>query len=209
MKNRSTIWLFVVLVFVVPFAAYFGLKWYNQYYHQLPVLSELKPEITAGQQVVLTNQDNQPISLDKWKNKIVVVDFFFTRCPSICPKMTTNLQRVRTRFANDSNIQLVSITVDPENDSAFQLRRYAERFKLDLQYWELLTGNKKEIYRIARNGFKVAATDGDGGPGDFIHSEQFILLDPQLRIRGYYKGTDDDQVDQMILDIKKLKHENE
>jgi protein SCO1/2 len=193
----------------VAFAAWFGLKWYNQYYHRMPVLSELKPEVTGERQVALINQDGQTVLLDKWKDKIVIVDFFFSRCPSICPKMTNNLQRLRHRFAGDSNIQLVSITVDPENDSALQLRRYAERFKLDLQYWELLTGNKKEIYRVARNGFKVAATDGDGGPSDFIHSEQFILLDPQLRIRGYYKGTDNDQVDQLILDIKKLKHENE
>jgi protein SCO1 len=213
MKNRSTIILFVVLVFVLPFVAYFGLQWYNQRFHKLPVYSELK-KAGAMQPGVpddfeLVNQDGDVVSLGDWNDKIIVVDFFFTRCPSICPKMTSSLQRVRKRFRNDSTIYMYSISVDPENDSVAQLRKYAERFKMDLRYWQLLTGDKKEIYRIARNNFKVAATDGDGGPGDFIHSEKLILVDRHQRIRGYYKGTVDEEVDQLIKDIKKLKNEKE
>lgn len=213
MKNKSTIWLFVLLIFILPSAAYFGLQWYNQRYAKLPVFSQLKTAATKDVDVaddfLLVSQDKKNVSLEQLSNKITVVNFFFTRCPSVCPKMTTNLARVRKQYANDSTIYLYSITVDPENDSTAQLQQYAQRFKLDMRYWDLLTGYKKEIYRLARNGFKVAATDGDGGAGDFIHSEQLILVDPQLRIRGYYKGTDGDQVDQLIHDIKKLKHEKE
>jgi protein SCO1/2 len=120
-----------------------------------------------------------------------------------------NLQKLQTRLKTDTTLLINSFTVDPESDSVTQLKEYAIRFQYDLHNWNLLTGAKKDIYRLARNSFDVAATDGDGGETDFIHSEQIILVDKQLRIRGYYKGTDETQVDQLANDIKKLENEKD
>jgi protein SCO1/2 len=105
-------------------------------------------------------------------------------------------------------IRLASITVDPERDNPGVLKNYAQRMKIETGNWDLLTGTKKDIYRMARNSFLAVATDGDGGPEDFIHSEKLVLIDKQKRIRGFYTGTSDQEVKQLIIDIKKLLHEN-
>jgi protein SCO1/2 len=98
--------------------------------------------------------------------------------------------------------------VDPERDNPGVLKNYAQRMKIETGNWDLLTGTKKDIYRMARNSFLAVATDGDGGPEDFIHSEKLVLIDKQKRIRGFYTGTSDQEVKQLIIDIKKLLHEN-
>jgi len=121
--------------------------------------------------------------------------------------MTNSLKKVQQAFKEDE-ILIRSFSVDPERDSVAQLRKYAGQFGINTSNWELLTGDKKEIYKFARNGFMIVATDGDGGPNDFIHSEKLVLIDKQKRIRGYYDGTSGNQVKQLIADIKKLKHEN-
>ncbi|RYG29073.1 MAG: SCO family protein, partial [Chitinophagaceae bacterium] len=138
--------------------------------------------------------------------KIVVVDFFFTHCAAICPRMTAGVKQVQQAFSKDE-LHIASISVDPERDSVGRLRWYQEKFSIDPANWELLTGDKKEIYKMARNSFMVVATDGDGGPADFIHSEKLVLVDKQKRIRGYYNGTDEKEVRALIADIQKLKNE--
>jgi protein SCO1 len=156
----------------------------------------------------LTNQRGEQVSTTKWKNKIVVANFFFTHCPSICPKMTKNLITVQQSYINSDDLLLVSFSVDPERDSAKRLAEYAGKFSIDETKWQLLTGSKKEIYRLARKSFKVTATDGDGGADDFIHSNKLILIDTKKRIRGYYDGADEKETTQLIKDIKKLENEH-
>jgi len=154
------------------------------------------------------NQNGNIFSDKNVDNKIYVADFFFTSCTSICPKMTTNLKLVQDAFKNDITVAIVSFTVDPETDSAQRLKWYADRFEINADKWNLLTGRKQEIYRLARKSFYVSASDGDGGPNDFIHSDKFVLVDKHKQIRGYYTGTEVSSVEQLIHDIKKLENED-
>lgn len=212
MKSKSTIRLFVILVFVLPAAAYAIMNWYENKVQQLPVLGPVMD--SAGKSIAhtisdfsMTNQDGLTVSAADWKNKIVVADFFFTHCPAVCPKLTNSLKKVQESFQTDTQLLFSSFSVDPVRDSVLALKQYSARFNLDTHNWHLLTGDKKEIYKLARNSFMVVATDGDGGPEDFIHSEKLVLIDKQKRIRGYYTGTDAMEVNQLIQDIKKLKNE--
>ena len=143
-----------------------------------------------------------------WKDKIVVADFFFSHCPTICPAMTRNLKKVQAAFKNEGNVLINSFSVDPVRDSATQLKAYSRRMQIDNSNWHLITGDKMGIYRLARESFMIVATDGDGGPGDFIHSEKLVLIDRQKRIRGFYQGTSESDTERLINDIKKLKDEN-
>lgn len=205
--------LFVILVFLIPLSAFAIITWLENRYQQLPVLGGT--EIVNGVEKDFTvmgfefiNQNNKLINESSWDDKIVVVDFFFTHCPSICPAMTSNMKRVQESFQNDENIQLASFTVDPERDNPAKLNAYAKKFSLNEKNWDLLTGKKEDLYRFARKGLFLVTTDGDGGDNDFIHSERLVLIDKQKRIRGYYDGTENDKVNNLINDIKKLKNEN-
>lgn len=208
-----TIKYFLIAVFVLPVTAYMLISWYENKLQKLPVLG--KPEMVNGKMkdhtiaaFSFTDQDGNNYRESNWKNKIVVVDFFFTHCPTICPKMTNSLKVVREACKDDESVMISSFTVDPENDNPEALKNYAEKSGIDNAGWKLLTGDKKEIYKLARNSFFITATDGDGGQGDFIHSENLVLLDRYSRIRGYYDGTSTSSTTQLIRDIKKLKNEN-
>jgi protein SCO1/2 len=120
--------------------------------------------------------------------------------------MTRSLKNVQGLYAGDKELLLTSFSVDPERDSVDQLKQYAEKMNIR-DNWLLLTGSKKEIYMLARNSFLITATDGDGGPQDFIHSELLVLIDKQKRIRGYYNGTLPSEVDNLLRDISRLKKE--
>ena len=212
MKQRFSIWLFFLVVLLLPASIYAVVDWYQSNKSGLPILGE--PQIENGKKTdhtiapfEFTNQENKRVSIDKWKGKIVVADFFFTHCPSICPKMTASLKKVQAAYAGDSTILLSSFTVDPERDSAAQLQHYVQRHSIPTEHWDFLTGDKKELYKLARKSFLIVATDGDGGPEDFIHSDKLILIDPQQRIRGYYSGTEAADVEQLIKNIAKLKKE--
>jgi len=210
MIKNKTIQLFAVLVFVLPAAAYALVNLYEKKIQQLPVYGPVKE--VNGEKVksvvgdfAFINQEGNVISSEIWNNKIVVANFFFSHCPVICPKMTNNLKKVQDEYMEDNNVIISSFSVDPERDSAAQLKIFAQRFSINFSKWHLLTGNKKEIYRFARNEMMIVATDGDGGPSDFIHSEKLVLIDKQKRIRGYYNGTNEEEVKQLIQDIKKIK----
>lgn len=205
MKKSTTIF-FAIMVFIIPVSAWALLNWYEKKIQALPVMGKTKEHRINNFHLI--NQDGKQSSLADWENKIAIVDFFFTHCPSICPQLTKSLQRIQETYKTDSEIFLNSFTVDPERDSSAQLKKYAGKYNLDTRNWNFLTGDKKEIYKLARNSFMIVASDGDGGPEDFIHSEQLVLIDKQKRIRGYYSGTSDNEVNQLITDIKKLKHEN-
>jgi protein SCO1/2 len=197
MRRIYNIWLLAVLL--VPFSLYGLVTWYQSRFSALPVLGPESHQITDFR---LQNQKGQTVSLKDWEDKIVVANYFFAHCPAICPKMVYQLKRVQA-YAGVENLLIASFTVDPERDSTARLKAYAKQHGV-LKKWDLLTGDKKELYRLARNAFLVSATDGDGGPDDFIHSEKLVLIDTQKRIRGFYSGTDETEVNQLIKDIKKL-----
>jgi protein SCO1 len=120
--------------------------------------------------------------------------------------MTRSLKKVQQLYADEKDLLISSFSVDPERDSAARLKEFAERMDIK-DNWQLITGDKKEIYKLARNSFKIVATDGDGGPDDFIHSELLVLVDKEGRIRGYYNGTDGEDVNNLLRDINRLKKE--
>ena len=151
-----------------------------------------------------TNQDGKNINQSLIKNKIWVADFFFTHCGTICPKMSSNLQQVQLEFESNDDVKIISFTCDPLHDNAEQLLNYAHSYNANTKQWQFATGEKQSLYRFARKGLQVVATDGDGGPNDFIHSQNMVLIDKAGYIRGYYDGTDHQQVKQLINDIKKI-----
>lgn len=161
----------------------------------LPVYGDI-PEFS------LVDHHGETINLEKLKGNIWVADFFFTSCAGICPRMTEQMTRVQEAFKNNPKVKLVSFTVDPETDSVWVLSMYAKGWGAIDGKWFFVTGEKKKIYDLARRGFKLTAEEGDGGPGDFIHSDRFVLIDADGRIRGYYSGTDPEEVDKLIKDVK-------
>ena len=202
MPTKRTIVLFMSVIFILPLTAWALLNIYERRIEKLPILSTKDHRI---EYFSLINQDGLVRTGDDWKNKIVVANFFFTHCHIVCPKMTYNLSKVSKVFENDKSVLINSFSVDPERDSVKQLKKYADRFKIATDKWDLLTGNKNDIYKLARNSFMIVATDGDGGPDDFIHSDRLVLIDTQKRIRGYYDGTIDKETRRLIADIKRLK----
>src|SRR5450432_552044 len=198
MKSIRTVYLFVILVIVVPVAVFGITQWYESHIQRLPVLG---PEKHLVGNFKFKDQLGDDIDQNNWKGKIVVASYFFTSCPSICPKVMYQLQRVQAIGAK--NIMIYSFTVDPERDSVGKLREYAGKNGIKSN-WFLLTGDKISLYKFARTDLMIDATDGDGGPGDFIHSGNLVLVDPLRQIRGYYKGTDETDINRLIHDINKL-----
>jgi protein SCO1/2 len=153
----------------------------------------------------LTNQNGETITQDFYKDKIYVADFFFTTCPTICPIMTDNMVYLQSRIANDKDVLLLSHSVTPDIDSVAQLKKYAlEKGVIDKK-WNLVTGNKKHIYELARKSYLAVKDDGDGGPFDMIHTENFILIDKERRIRGTYDGTNKEEMEKLLQDLEVLK----
>ena len=151
------------------------------------------------------NQDGDSITDKTYDGKIYVVDYFFSTCKSICPKMASELIRVQKKFSYTNGlVQILSHTVNPENDSVPVLKAYANMVHADAKMWNFVTGEKKKLYDIARNGYLLNALEGEGGADDFIHSELFILIDKEKHIRGIYDGTKIKEVSNLIDDIKVL-----
>ena len=155
----------------------------------------------------LTNQNGATITQKAYENKIYVADFFFTTCPTICPKMTANMGLLQEALKENDQVGLLSFSVTPQIDSVAQLKKYAlEKGVIDSK-WNLLTGDKKQIYELARKSYLAVKNDGDGGPHDMIHTENFVLVDPEKRIRGFYDGTDTVAVETLLSDIELLQQE--
>lgn len=154
----------------------------------------------------MKNQNGETITQEFYNDKIYVADFFFTTCPTICPIMTENMGYVQEKIKNDSDVLLLSFSVTPEIDSVEQLKKYALEKNVIDSKWNLVTGNKKDIYNLARTSYLVAKTNGDGGKYDMIHTENFVLVDKEKRIRGFYDGTNSKEMDQLLNDIKILKN---
>ena len=152
----------------------------------------------------LINQNGIKVSSKDYENKIYVVDFFFTSCPSICPIMTNNMLLIQEEFIKNNDIKLLSMSVTPEIDNVQVLKKYAiEKGVIDSK-WNITTGSKKHIYELARKSFFAVLDKGDGGLQDFIHTPNFILVDTKKQIRGIYDGTVEKEISRLIQDINIL-----
>jgi len=225
MKSNKTAFLLVLialLVFPIGFFLYFD----YQHKHRptletdkcLPIYGPKQPFKSVnykGKDFIDTayfkvpafsfvDQNGDTVTEKIMTGKVVVVDYFFTTCKSICIDMTRNLRRVQDKFITDRDVLILSHTVDPETDSVGRLFDYMVEKDINSKMWKLLTGDKKELYKQARYGYFITAAQGDGGPNDFIHEQKLVLIDKEGRIRGYYDGVDDKEVDKMIEDIKML-----
>ncbi|MDN6311186.1 MAG: SCO family protein [Flavobacteriaceae bacterium] len=155
----------------------------------------------------LINQNGDSISEQDFKDKIYVADFFFTTCQSICIDMASSMQRLQEEYIDDPEIRLLSHSVTPEIDDVPQLQKYAKEKGVIASKWQLATGDKKQIYDLARKQYLASKSEGDAGPYDLVHTENFVLVDKEKRIRGFYDGTNQEEITQLIEDIGILKLE--
>jgi protein SCO1/2 len=149
---------------------------YDTLYHKIPYFE-------------FTNQDGNKVSSNDLLGNIYVADFFFATCPTICPKMTTNMSYIQNKFKEKSDLKFISITVNPKNDTPKVLKEYAQKVHANTESWNFLTGDKEKIYDIAFNGFFVSTMKASIAPGGFLHSQMLILVDRKGHIRGYFDGT--------------------
>lgn len=231
--NKKTGILFLVLI--VPVFVYLGLKTFGTNHFSLPrfipaidsmtgeikMVKRLQPRWNEAEMdtvfqtipsFTLTDETGKAFDSKSLNGKIYVASFFFTRCGTICPKITTQLSRVQDTFHQDPEVQLLSISVDPTFDQPEKLAAYAKRFDANKGQWHFLTGKKKAIYPLALKGFHVPLADASEydaaikKPDEtFIHSERLILVDKSGVIRGFYDGTDKKEVDRLLVEIKVLK----
>lgn len=155
----------------------------------------------------LLNQNGEKITEDFYKDKIYIADFFFTTCITICPIMTDHMLEIQEKIKNDPEVLLLSHTVIPQHDSVPVLKAYATEKGIDASKWNLVTGDKKQIYDLARKSYLATKSDGDGGPYDLIHTENFVLVDKTSRIRGFYDGTRPEAIEDLMKDLEILKAE--
>ncbi|MEO9512794.1 MAG: SCO family protein [Flavobacteriaceae bacterium] len=154
------------------------------------------------------NQLGDTITKETFDNKIYITDFFFTSCPGICPKMTSNMIKIQEEFRNDSEVLLLSHSVTPTIDSISVLKEYADGYGILDNKWHLVTGDKTEIYNLGRNHYFVENDLGEPKSlEDFLHSENFLLIDKSFHIRGIYNGLNRASMAQLIMDIRTLKQE--
>ena len=205
--------LFLILAAagVIVYAFFFYDK--NKPVRYLPIFGEKIYEPKNGksdtvfhtiQNFSFINQDGQTVSQKDLDGSVYITDFFFTTCHSICPIMSTQMERVAEKFKGNPEVKFLSHTVDPDVDTVEQLKRYALKHDADTKQWMFVTGDKKALYGIARTGYLLDAQKGDGGPEDFIHTQNFALIDKDKRIRGYYDGTDSTEMNQLMKDVDLL-----
>lgn len=170
---------------------------------ELPVYGEKNDDSTfhSIQDWKLIDQNGKEISNHDLEGKIYVADFFFTTCQGICPKMSNQMERVSEKFRGNYDVHFLSHTVKPSEDSVSVLKAYADEHHADDKQWHFVTGDKKQIYELARKSYLSSVTEGDGGPDDFVHTQFFTLIDGKRRIRGFYDGTDSTEVNKLIDDI--------
>ena len=215
-KYRKFLWVFAALSFIILMLFYNALLPIKKLpvYQPAMVNFELVDSTIQHQKKFhriadfsLTNQNGKTVTQKDFNGKIYVADFFFTTCPNICIAMTDNLLKVQEKFKNNPNVMLLSHSVTPKIDSVPQLKKYAiEKGVID-QKWNLVTGDKKEIYELARKSYLAVKEDGDGGPFDMIHTENFILVDPERRVRGFYDGTDLEEIQRLFEELEILVQE--
>ena len=222
-SNVSTKALLAILLAVlIPLASYLVVKRYADdseflppRYHYDTVITKVENGIKVSdtmwhsvKDIRLQNQLGKTVSLSDLSGKILVVDFFFTHCGSICPKLTANMKRLQQALKKDPKklvdtpfVQFLSLTVDPERDSPTVLKKYADKFHINHDTWWMLTGDKKTIYDFGMNEVKLGVPDPSSVDTSFIHSEYMVLLDRDRVVRGYYDGLDTLSLDKLAEDI--------
>jgi len=209
-KNPTSI--FLLLFFMVLGGAFLA-----YYYYEYKMSPRALPTYgNEGHKVLpfsFINQNGMITTEKDVEGKIQVVEYFFTTCEGICPKMNENLAKVYKRFKGDKDVVFLSHTVDPKTDTAEQMKRYASKFDADPNQWFFLTGERQQLYKQAINSYLITAVPAKDTANqvlpDFIHSEFFILVDQDKNIRGNYDGTVWKEVKDLIADIKTLKEEKE
>ena len=217
-KSRSTlIFLFFFSIIFIP-VLYFLVKpkdklpVYNPVDVNPRLVDDSVKHISRNHRIsdfTLINQNGEAITKEDFEGKIYVADFFFTRCQTICPIMAVNMKDLQEEFKNDPDLKFLSHSVTPVMDSVPVLRAYADKNEAIDGKWEITTGDKRHIYELARKSYFAVLDEGDGGDQDFIHTEQFILVDQKGQIRGFYDGTEKEEMQRIIDDISILKRENE
>ncbi len=216
--NRTAI-LGLLLAIVLPLAGYFIVKQYSdsavhmprRYFFDSVAVTEKNGKTTTDtlwhsvKNMTFTNQLGKAVTLDSLRGKILVIDFFFSRCPAVCPGMAKSMKRLQGSFTNsrDSIVQFISISIDPENDSVPRLRTFANRYTSNHDSWWFVTGNKKDIYDFALNELKASIADTNVDTA-FIHTENFFLLDRDRVVRGWYNGFDTLKQAKLVSDIPLL-----
>ncbi|MGV3538449.1 MAG: SCO family protein [Rufibacter sp.] len=183
----------------------------------LPILGPREPKVTIvnGAPQVDTvyhtipefgflNQDSQMVTPKTVAGKIYVADFFFTSCPSICPKMKSQMLRVYEKYKDNPRVALLSHSIDPTHDTVAVLREYADRLGVSSKTWHFLTGPKDSILGIAQNHYFTSALEDKSVPGGFEHSGAFLLVDENRHLRGHYDGTNEAEVDKLLKDMDVL-----
>lgn len=216
MNSKGLITLLLVLL--IPLTGYFIVKFYSKDAVHMPrhyFYDDVKQIQRRGKTVndtiwhpvkniAFTNQMGKTVSLDDARGKVLVINFFFTRCPSICPGLTKNMKKLQDSFEkNPEIVQFISISVDPEHDSVQHLRKFANRFDVNHDNWWFVTGNKKEIYDFAIQEIKANIADVNVDTA-FVHTENFFLLDSNRVVRGWYNGFDTAKLAQLAGDIPTL-----
>jgi protein SCO1 len=222
--NKKAIFALCIAT-VVPVASYLILKQTGEDAVVMPrkyYMDSIETRIVDGKtssdtiwhktaNIKLVNQLGDSVSLYDIQNRVIVADFFFTRCPSVCPKMTANMAKLQQSFSHNNKngrkiidssiVRFLSFSIDPERDSVAALRKYADKFGVDHDNWWMLTGDKKTIYDFALNELKLGLVDGEGVDTSFIHSQKFVLLDKDYVVRGYYNGLDTTSLSLLAKDI--------
>jgi protein SCO1/2 len=212
-KGKFIFWKVSAFVVSAGFVLYFVLIFQKE----LPIYNpaDLNPELVdASLQEIkvdhtvsdfhLINQNGKTITQDDYNDKVYVTDFFFTRCPSICPVMANNMEKLQERFLKTDKVMLLSLSVTPEIDSVPLLRAYSQKYNAKDSKWNITTGDKKHIYELARKSYFAVNDMGDGLLQDFIHTPNFILVDTKKQIRGIYDGTKDVEIERLVKDIEIL-----
>jgi protein SCO1/2 len=211
MGNIKNISIFATIVLVAIISTYL---FYFKTEYRLPIYqpSDVNPALVDAvlmsetdhhiSDFTLINQLGDTIHLSDVEGQILIVDFFFTRCATICPLMTSNLKLVHDRLPE--GVRILSHSVTPQADSVSVLSAYADKYTASPSKWWFLTGEKDEVYRLARRSYFACLDEGDGGYQDFVHTENVVLVDPEGRLRGFYDGTLEKEISQLYRDLEVL-----
>jgi protein SCO1/2 len=215
---KKTAFLALLLAILLPSIGYMLVNFYSKkaiqmpprYFYDSVTVSDKNGKTATDiawhhvSNMEFTNQFGKKVSFADLKGKIIVLDFFFTRCPSICPRLSKAMKRLQNSFTNnDSIVQFVSISVDPVHDSVPELRKWAEKYQVDPDSWWVLTGNRDSIYHFAINEIKANIADVTVDTS-FVHTEDFFLIDKERIIRGWYNGFDSSAQKKLVRDIPLL-----
>lgn len=228
--NKTALYA-IIIAALIPLISYFFVKSKSEQNFHMPrhyLPDSTVVTVKSGKQytdtvwktlpdIELTNQLGQKITWNELKGKVVVTDFFFTHCPTICPALTLNMRRLQQSITNSQRVgdktpdfvHYLSISIDPERDSVQRLKFWADKYQVNPEQWWLLTGDKSRIYDFVINDLKLGLVDGDGVDSNFIHTDRFVLIDTFRQVRGYYRGLDTVDLARLSSDIVLLSKEKD